>query len=133
MEVSFCELRSKEVVNIYDGRSLGHIIDIVIDTHCARVAGIVVAGDRNFFNIFKSNSDFFIPYNRICRIGKDIILVELNYCKAPFQHAGVLDQNKNKKASTNEYIHNVYENDVIYEGNLHNYNDNRENSFRKNN
>lgn len=77
MEVTFCELRAKEVVNIYDGRCLGNITDIVIDTSCARVLGIIVPKERKMFNLFKANSDFFIPYNRICKIGQDIILVEL--------------------------------------------------------
>lgn len=102
MEVSFCELRSKEVVNIYDGRSLGNVIDIVIDTRCARVIGIVVPKDRNFFNIFKCNADFFIPFNRICRIGKDIILVELSYCNTS-NNARILDSKQNSN-------HNIYEN-----------------------
>lgn len=123
MELSFCELRAKEVVNIYDGRSLGHIIDIIIDTRCARVTGIVVAGDRNFFNIFKSNCDFFIPYNRICRIGKDIILVELNYSKAPFHHSHTLEQPQNKKGNSGAYNHNVCVNDINYEGNFNTFND----------
>ncbi len=123
MEVSFCELRSKEVVNIYDGRSLGHIIDIVIDTHCARVTGIIVPGDRNFFNIFKSQSDFFIPYNRICKIGKDIILVELNHCKPQtMQQTAVLEhKRKQKENNASGYNHNISVSNEIYEGNFNNY------------
>ncbi len=79
MEVTFCELRAKEVVNVYDGKRLGRMIDMVIDTTCARVLGIVVPNDHSMMNIFKSNTDIFIPYNRICKIGKDVILVELYY------------------------------------------------------
>ena len=30
-----------------------------------------------FTNFLKSNNDIFIPYNRICKIGKDIILVDI--------------------------------------------------------
>ena len=29
MELSFCELRAKEVVNICDGRKMGNIIDMI--------------------------------------------------------------------------------------------------------
>ncbi|MBR4745300.1 MAG: YlmC/YmxH family sporulation protein [Clostridia bacterium] len=77
MEISFCELRIKEVVNVCDGKRLGNIVDLVFDTSCARVTGIVVPGERTFLNLFKSNNDIFIPYNRIRKIGKDVILVEL--------------------------------------------------------
>ena len=42
MESSFLELRCKEVVNVLDGRKLGHIVDIVFDLATARVLGILV-------------------------------------------------------------------------------------------
>ena len=75
MEVTFCDLRSKEVVNIIDGRKLGKIVDIVLDTCCAKITGIVVPGDKKLFN-FK-NEDLFIPWRNIRKIGDDVILVEL--------------------------------------------------------
>ncbi len=78
MDISFCKLRNKEVVNICDGKNLGNITDIIIDTTCGKILGLIVpANNRNFFNFFKSNNDIFIPYNRICKIGKDIILVDI--------------------------------------------------------
>ena len=77
MDLSFCNLRNKDVVNICDGKNLGNISDLIIDTTCGRVLGIVVPSNKGFFNFFKSNNDLFIPYNRICKIGKDIILVDI--------------------------------------------------------
>lgn len=77
MEISFSSLRCKDVVNICDGRNLGNITDIIIDTCCGRVTGIVVPNNKSFFSFFKNNNDLFIPYNRICKIGKDIILVDI--------------------------------------------------------
>lgn len=78
MELSFCDLRAKEVVNVSDGKRLGNVIDMIFETNCARVTGIVVPGSRNFFNLFKGNSDIFIPYQRIIKIGKDVVLVEIS-------------------------------------------------------
>lgn len=83
MELSFCDLRAKEVVNICDGRRLGNIIDVIIDCRCARITGIVVPYERGFFSFLKSNQDIFIPWNRICKIGKDVILVELTPSSMP--------------------------------------------------
>ncbi len=77
MELTFCELRSKEVVNMCDGKRLGNIIDLVYDSSCARITGIVVPAEKTLFSFLKSNSVIFIPYQRIRKIGKDIILVEL--------------------------------------------------------
>ena len=77
MEMSFCKLRCKDVVNICDGKNYGSITDIIFDTCCGKILGIVVPANKNFFSFWKSNNDIFIPYNRICKIGKDIILVDI--------------------------------------------------------
>lgn len=74
---SFLELRCKEVVNVVDGRKLGHIIDIVFDLPTGQITGLVVPGDKTFWNVFKSGGEIFIPYTQICKIGDDTILVEL--------------------------------------------------------
>lgn len=77
MELSFCNLKSKDVINVCDGRNLGNITDIIFDTCCGRIQGIVIPNSKSFFNFFKSSNDIFIPYNHICKIGKDIILVDI--------------------------------------------------------
>ena len=77
MESSFLELRCKEVINVVDGRRLGHIIDIVFELQTGRITGLVVPGNNNFWNVFNKNSELFIPYSQICKIGEDSILVEL--------------------------------------------------------
>ena len=77
MDLTFCNLRNKDVINICDGKNLGNITDMVIDSCCGKISGIIVPANKCFFNFFKSNNDIFIPYNRICKIGKDIILVDI--------------------------------------------------------
>ena len=109
MEITFCELRAKEVINIYDGRSLGNITDMVIDTSCGRVLGVIVPKDRSLFSIFKSNTDFFIPYNRICKIGKDIILVELTAHQINSLSIENKKKNEQKELYKEEEIENLNE------------------------
>ena len=77
MDLSFCKLKSKDVINMCDGKNLGNISDIIIDTTCGKILGLIVPSSKNFFSFFKSSNDIFIPYNRICKIGKDIILVDI--------------------------------------------------------
>ena len=77
MESSFLELRCKEVVNIVDGKRLGHIVDIVFELESGRVCGLVVPGDKNFWSVFKGGAEIFVPYSQIVKIGDDTILVEL--------------------------------------------------------
>ena len=83
MESSFLELRCKEVVNVVDGKKLGHIVDIVFELSSGRITGLVVPGEKNFWNVFKSSGEIFIPYSQICKIGDDTILVELYSCAPP--------------------------------------------------
>ena len=78
IESSFFELRSKDVVNIVDGKCLGRICDIVIEICSGQVLGFIVPNGMNFASIFRGVEEVFIPYQNICKIGKDVILVELN-------------------------------------------------------
>lgn len=107
MEISFCELRKKEVVNIFDGKQLGRIIDLTIDVSCARVTGIVVPNSRCGINVFKSNTDLYIPYNRICKIGTDVILVDLNYTRP--NNARILNTKEESHPDTNQSTQNPNE------------------------
>lgn len=77
METTFCELRGKEVINVIDGKRLGRIIDIVFETTYGRILGLVVPAYNKGWNIFKNSDDIFIPYNNVCKIGEDAILVEV--------------------------------------------------------
>lgn len=81
MEISYAELRQKTVVNIVDGKNLGHIIDAIFDDVYGKLLGFVVPSIKR--NFFKSNNDIFIPYQNICKIGSDVILVELLPQSAP--------------------------------------------------
>jgi len=72
MEVSFLDLKEREVINVYDGKKLGRIIDVVFNNRNGIVKGIVVPGDKK---IFRKAEDLFIPIEKIKRIGNDVILV----------------------------------------------------------
>ena len=77
MESSFSELRSKLVINLVDGKKLGHIIDLIFEQSTAKILGVIVPGSKSFLSLFKAKEDIFIPYHCICKIGEDTILVEL--------------------------------------------------------
>lgn len=78
MNTTFGELKNKEVINIIDGARLGHVCDIVFDNNYGKVCGLIVPGSVNTFSFFKKSANsIYIPYNQICKIGEDVILVEL--------------------------------------------------------
>ena len=74
MEISFVEIREKEVINIYDGKKLGHIIDIIFDRQTGRVTGVVVPGIKRFM---RKAEDIFVPIENLKKIGEDVLLSRL--------------------------------------------------------
>ena len=83
METSFLELRCKEVVNVVDGRRLGHVVDVVFDLSNGCLLGVVVPGERSFWNVFKTGAELFIALSQIVKVGEDAVLVELYSTNAP--------------------------------------------------
>ncbi len=73
MELSFSELRAKEVINTQDGRKLGRVCDIILCYPENRWIGIVVPASRGF----GKKNDLFIELRNIVKIGQDVILVSV--------------------------------------------------------
>ncbi len=74
MDITFAELRTKSVINTQDGKCLGKPCDLVIALKDACVIGIVVPGERK---LWKTAEDVFIPWEKIVKIGDDVILVSM--------------------------------------------------------
>ncbi len=86
------ELREREVVNVLDGRRLGLASDLEIEAETGRIKAIVVPGPGKFFWLFGRNEEFVIPWDRIIKIGVDVILVETpNYVT---ENAAVINPNQ---------------------------------------
>jgi len=78
METTFLELKCKQVINVVDGKTLGRIIDIVLDIKTCKVLGLIVPSPTSgWLSCFRSGKEIFIPFDCICKIGVDVILVEL--------------------------------------------------------
>ncbi len=69
-------MSKKTVINVADGRELGHVCDMIFN-NCGSVLGFVVPGKKSFFKSITSSDSIFIPWNRIIKIGSDVILTEL--------------------------------------------------------
>ncbi len=70
------DLQEKDVVDISDGKKIGNIIDINIDSN-GNMNGIIVEKYRFLLSLFNSNI-VEIRWNQIEKIGKDVILVKLD-------------------------------------------------------
>ena len=74
MELSFSDLRTKEVVNTQDGKKLGKVCDIALCYPENRWLGIVVPGGRGLMG---KKSALFIDLKSIVKIGEDVVLVNV--------------------------------------------------------
>ena len=79
MELSFSELRAKEVVNTQDGRRLGRVCDVVLCYPENKWVGLIVPSGRG---VGRKN-EIFIGLTNIVKIGEDVILVNIAFPKPP--------------------------------------------------
>ena len=70
------DLQEKDIVSITDGQNLGKIVDADIND-LGVINYFVVLKKRFFWQLFSSSNDKKIYYNKIKKIGHDVILVEL--------------------------------------------------------
>lgn len=79
MELTFKELKRREVINVADGKSLGYIVDLSISFPTGVFTGITVPGRKtNFLSGLFSRNEMFIDRSKIQKIGSDVILVNLS-------------------------------------------------------
>lgn len=75
--VHACDLRQKEVVNIYTAERLGYITDVEIDFETGSVRSVVVPKRRTAKNIFSKRKSYIIAWEDIVCVGSEIVLVKL--------------------------------------------------------
>lgn len=76
--MSFSELKQKDVINVCDGKRLGKPIDVMF-TEGACIDAIVVPDSFSFLGCLSRNKNGIeIPWEKVRRIGDDVILVDVN-------------------------------------------------------
>ena len=87
MSTKFTELHCKEVICVSDGRRLGYISDACVEIPTGNIVSIVVPGPCRFFGLFGRQDDYIIPWQCICQMGPDIVLVNAKpeECRFPRQ------------------------------------------------
>ncbi len=85
--MTLAELRQKDVINTRDGRSLGKVVDIEFCLCDGRITAIVVPGGLRPFSVMRfghmlrgEQEVIVIPWEMICKIGDDVILVDVEMC-----------------------------------------------------
>ena len=76
--MSLSELRTKDVVNTLNGKRLGKVMDIEFSDHTGQVEALVIPGEFSVGNMLRGEKcGIVIPWQRICKIGENVILVEI--------------------------------------------------------
>jgi YlmC/YmxH family sporulation protein len=73
--VKISEFQIKDVVNVSDGKRLGHIGDIEINLSTGKIEAVVISGNGRMLGFFGKEDEVVIPWNNIIKIGQDVILV----------------------------------------------------------
>ena len=77
--MSFSELRRKDVVNICDGRKMGRPIDLILSDSACVQALVVPGRSGGLLGLFRQDREgIVIPWERVRRVGDDVILVEVD-------------------------------------------------------
>lgn len=69
------ELQYKDIVNL-EGKKIGNIIDVKIDSS-GKLISLVLEENKKFIRLRSGESETEISWDKIQRIGEDVILVKL--------------------------------------------------------
>ncbi|AZK46898.1 YlmC/YmxH family sporulation protein [Paenibacillus lentus] len=72
------DFQTKDVINVVDGKRLGHISDLELDLQQGIIEAIVVPVNSKFMGLFGGGSDLIIPWKNIVKIGSDVVLVKMD-------------------------------------------------------
>ncbi|RDW17917.1 YlmC/YmxH family sporulation protein [Oceanobacillus chungangensis] len=74
--VKLSELQLKEVIIVDDGRRLGHISDLEINTNTGKITAIILMSKDKRNSLFGKVDELVIRWDQIIRIGSDVVLVK---------------------------------------------------------
>ncbi len=70
------EISYKDVIREEDGTKLGKISDVTIDIATGKILSIHINNGFKLSGLFSNREENLIPWNRIVKIGSDVIIVE---------------------------------------------------------
>ena len=69
------ELQYKDIVNL-EGKKIGNIIDVKLD-ESGKLISLVLEENKKFFKLRNNDGETEINWDKIERIGEDVILVKI--------------------------------------------------------
>ena len=81
------DLRHKDIINVIDGKKIGPVKDIEVDLQEGKIMALILPSANRVFKLFGRNEDIILEWQKIKKIGLDVVLVELNNFAKP-KHKG---------------------------------------------
>ena len=72
--MNLSDLQNKDIINVLDGKKIGSIIDAHFDVATGHIDKLIIEPSKSLFSL--KNNSFEIEYNKIKKIGEDVILIE---------------------------------------------------------
>ncbi len=72
------DLQNKTVINLIDGKNIGNIIDMEVDSS-GKTLNLIVEKHRFLLSYFSNKKEIAIKWEQIEKIGEDVILVNIVY------------------------------------------------------
>lgn len=70
------DFKQKEVISVSEGKILGFVVDVQADFSTGEINSIIVAKTGKLFGNIMGKNNVTIPWEKITKIGEDVILVE---------------------------------------------------------
>ena len=71
------DFKQKEVISLNEGKILGFVVDVQADFENGEIHSIIVAKTGKIFGNISGKNNVTIPWDKIKKIGEDVILVEI--------------------------------------------------------
>ena len=72
------EIRQKEVISMGSGPSLGCVMDRLFNEKKGCILALIIPGPGKFCSLIGRDTEYIIPWEQVCQIGRDIILVNID-------------------------------------------------------
>ena len=73
----FCDFKRKQVINVCDCRRLGFVDDLEFNECTGQICAIVVREQSKWLWMFGCDCEYVIGWDKIVKIGPDIIMVDV--------------------------------------------------------
>lgn len=77
MYIKASELRNLDVINVIDGRHLGNVCDVDVDSETGELRFLILEPPGSRFRFFFRPDDLEIPWESVEIVGVDVILVSI--------------------------------------------------------